>query len=121
MVLQKWLGKVLGPAVGIKLGNVVKFDIGLGLAYGFGMFSSEYLDEGGDGYSRTTDMYIIGGVGFGAEVQAKFVPNSPVSPVIGYRFAVIPTKSYTKNFEKYDVDSVNYFNNEIYVGISFNW
>ena len=112
---------IIGPAVGINLGNVVKFDIGLGLAYGFGMFSSEYLDEGGDGYSRTKDMYIIGGVGFGAEVQAKFVPNSPVSPVIGYRFAVIPTKSYTKNFEKYDVDSVNYFNNEIYVGISFNW
>ena len=112
---------IIGPAVGIKLGNVVKFDIGLGLAYGFGMFSSEYLDEGGYGYSRTTDMYIIGGVGFGAEVQAKFVPNSPVSPVIGYRFAVIPTKSYTKNSEKYDVDSVNYFNNEIYVGISFNW
>lgn len=112
---------IIGPAVGIKLGNVVKFDIGLGLAYGFSVFSYQMTTS--DDYSKSTATmsYLLGGVGFGAEVQAKFVPNSPVSPVIGYRFAVIPTKSYTKNFEKYDVDSVNYFNNEIYVGISFNW
>lgn len=112
---------IIGPAVGIKLGNVVKFDIGLGLAYGFSVFSYQMTTYDGYSKSTVTTSCLLGGVGFGAEVQAKFVPNSPVSPVIGYRFAVIPTKSYTKNFEKYDVDSVNYFNNEIYVGISFNW
>ena len=105
---------IIGPAVGIKLGNVVKFDIGLGLAYGFSVFS----------YQRTTS-YLLGGVGFGAEVQAKFVPNSPVSPVIGYRFAYIPGQEFTQVFggetTVYSCDVADYVSNEIYVGITFNW
>lgn len=114
---------IIGPAVGIKLGNVVKFDIGLGLAYGFSVFSYEMTTT--DGYSTSTSSYLLGGVGFGAEVQAKFVPNSPVSPVIGYRFAYIPGNECTtvSNGEttvtSYDV--ADYVNNEIYVGITFNW
>ena len=105
---------IIGPAVGIKLGNVVKFDIGLGLAYGFSVFS----------YQRTTS-YLLGGVGFGAEVQAKFVPNSPVSPVIGYRFAYIPGQEFTQVYggetTVYSCDVADYVSNEIYVGITFNW
>ena len=105
---------IIGPAVGIKLGNVVKFDIGLGLAYGFSVFS----------YQRTTS-YLLGGVGFGAEVQAKFVPNSPVSPVIGYRFAYIPGQEFTQvsggETTVYSCDVADYVSNEIYVGITFNW
>ena len=115
---------IIGPAVGIKLGNVVKFDIGLGLAYGFSVFSYETLS---DDYSvRTaTTAYLLGGVGFGAEVQAKFVPNSPVSPVIGYRFAYIPGKECTivsgGETTVYSCAVADYVSNEIYVGITFNW
>lgn len=116
---------IIGPAVGIKLGNVVKFDIGLGLAYGFSVFSYQMTTS--DGYSKSTATmsYLLGGVGFGAEVQAKFVPNSPVSPVIGYRFAYIPVNECTTFYNgettvtSYDV--ADYVNNEIYVGITFNW
>ena len=115
---------IIGPAVGIKLGNVVKFDIGLGLAYGFSVFS--YETTTGDYSVRTaTTAYLLGGVGFGAEVQAKFVPNSPVSPVIGYRFAYIPGKECTivsgGETTVYSCAVADYVSNEIYVGITFNW
>lgn len=116
---------IIGPAVGIKLGNVVKFDIGLGLAYGFSVFSYEVTTTDGYSVSTATTASLLGGVGFGAEVQAKFVPNSPVSPVIGYRFAYIPGNECTTVFHgettvaSYDV--ADYVNNEIYVGITFNW
>ena len=116
---------IIGPAVGIKLGNVVKFDIGLGLAYGFSVFSYEVTTTDGYSVSTATTANLLGGVGFGAEVQAKFVPNSPVSPVIGYRFAYIPGNEATTVFHgettvaSYDV--ADYVNNEIYVGITFNW
>ena len=116
---------IIGPAVGIKLGNVVKFDIGLGLAYGFSVFSYQMTTY--DGYSKSTATmsYLLGGVGFGAEVQAKFVPNSPVSPVIGYRFAYIPGKECTTvsrgETTVHSCDVADYVSNEIYVGITFNW
>ena len=116
---------IIGPAVGIKLGNVVKFDIGLGLAYGFSVVSYQMTTS--DGYSKSTATMssLLGGVGFGAEVQAKFVPNSPVSPVIGYRFAYIPGNECTTfcNGETTvtSFDVADYVNNEVYVGITFNW
>lgn len=116
---------IIGPAVGIKLGNVVKFDIGLGLAYGFSVFSYQMTTS--DDYSKSTATmsYLLGGVGFGAEVQAKFVPNSPVSPVIGYRFAYIPGKECTivsrGETTVHSCDVADYVSNEIYVGITFNW
>ena len=116
---------IIGPAVGIKLGNVVKFDIGLGLAYGFSVFSYQMTTYDGYSKSTVTTSCLLGGVGFGAEVQAKFVPNSPVSPVIGYRFAYIPGKEVTvvsggeTTVTSFDV--ADYVSNEIYVGITFNW
>ena len=116
---------IIGPAVGIKLGNVVKFDIGLGLAYGFSVVSYQMTTSDGYSKSTATPSCLLGGVGFGAEVQAKFVPNSPVSPVIGYRFAYIPGKEVTvvsggeTTVTSFDV--ADYVSNEIYVGITFNW
>ncbi|MGN0731224.1 MAG: hypothetical protein ACI4MA_04850 [Treponema sp.] len=116
---------IIGPAVGIKLGKVVKFDIGLGLAYGFSVFSYNVPTTEGNATTTSSNLYLLGGVGFGAEVQAKFVPNSPVSPVIGYRFAYIPgnkcTTFYNGESTVSSYDVADYVNNEIYVGITFNW
>lgn len=116
---------IIGPAVGIKLGNVVKFDIGLGLAYGFSVFSYNVTTTDGYGTTTSSNLNLLEGVGFGAEVQAKFVPNSPVSPVIGYRFAYIPGYECTTfcNGETTvtSFDVADYVNNEVYVGITFNW
>ena len=116
---------IIGPAVGIKLGNVVKFDIGLGLAYGFSVFSYQMTTSDDYSVHTATTAYLLGGVGFGAEVQAKFVPNSPVSPVIGYRFAYIPGKECTivsgGETTVYSCAVADYVSNEIYVGITFNW
>ncbi|MGN0740963.1 MAG: hypothetical protein ACI4LX_12410 [Treponema sp.] len=115
------LNGLIGPAVGFKLGKVVKFDIGAGLAYGFSMMAAEY-DTNDDG-TKESSVLFFGGLGFGTEVQVKFFPESHVSPIIGYRFILIPSKSYVdlQNQVEVKCDSVNYINNRFYLGISFNW
>ena len=80
---------LIGPAVGFTLNDVIKFDLAVGLAYGFDLYSYEY--ENYDRYSRSTgvDTFMIFGAGFGCDVQAKFFPKSVVSPVLGYRLSSI--------------------------------
>ena len=115
---------LIGPAVGFTLNDVIKFDLAVGLAYGFDLYSYEYVVE--NGYSRSTgvDTFMIFGAGFGFDVQAKFFPKSVVSPVLGYRLSSIFSSevisSNSDNPSGY-WDSVNYIANEIYLGVSFNW
>ena len=115
---------LIGPAVGFTLNDVIKFDLAVGFAYGFDLYSYEY--EIDTGYYRTTggDTYMIFGAGFGCDVQAKFFPKSVVSPVLGYRLSSIFSSevisSNSDNPSGY-WDSVNYIANEIYLGVSFNW
>ena len=115
---------LIGPAVGFTLNDVIKFDLAVGLAYGFDLYSYEYVVE--NGYSRSTgvDTYMIFGAGFGCDVQAKFFPKSVVSPVLGYRLSSIFSSeviSSDLDFLSAYWDSVNYIANEIYLGVSFNW
>ena len=115
---------LIGPAVGFTLNDVIKFDLAVGLAYGFDLYSYEYVVE--NGYSRSTgvDTFMIFGAGFGFDVQAKFFPKSVVSPVLGYRLSSIFSSeviSLDGNSSSSHWDSVNYIANEIYLGVSFNW
>ena len=118
---------LIGPAVGFTLNDVIKFDLAVGLAYGFDLYSYEYVEE--NGYSRSTgvDTFMIFGAGFGCDVQAKFFPKSVVSPVLGYRLSsifsseVISTNEWIIQFLSGFWDSVNFIANEIYLGVSFNW
>ena len=115
---------LIGPAVGFTLNDVIKFDLAVGLAYGFDLYSYAYEYE--TEYSRGTrgDACMIFGAGFGCDVQAKFFPKSVVSPVLGYRLSSIFSSevisSNSDNPSGY-WDSVNYIANEIYLGVSFNW
>ena len=113
---------LIGPAVGFTLNDVIKFDLAVGLAYGFDLYSYEYETE----YSRGArgDACMIFGAGFGCDVQAKFFPKSVVSPVLGYRLSSIFSSeviSSDLDFLSAYWDSVNYIANEIYLGVSFNW
>ena len=113
---------LIGPAVGFTLNDVIKFDLAVGLAYGFDLYSYEYETE----YSRGPrgDACMIFGAGFGCDVQAKFFPKSVVSPVLGYRLSSIFSSeviSSDLDFLSAYWDSVNYIANEIYLGVSFNW
>lgn len=119
---------LIGPAVGFTLNDVIKFDLAVGLAYGFDLYSYEYVVE--NGYSRSTgvDTFMIFGAGFGFDVQAKFFPKSVVSPVLGYRLSSIFSSEVISSNRTIDLlsvygfwNSVNFIANEIYLGISFNW
>lgn len=106
---------LVGPAVGINVGDIVRVNVALGLS--FGVIS--FVDKDDD-YSTT-----MGGVGFGAEAQAKLFPKKRFSPVAGYRFAFIGSDKYTSkdgsDEEDIDADPAMHFNNEIYVGAAFNF
>lgn len=119
---------LIGPAVGVTLNDVIKFDLAVGLAYGFDLYSYEYVEE--NGYSRSTgvDTFMIFGAGFGFDVQAKFFPKSVVSPVLGYRLSSIFSSEVISSNRTIDLlsvygfwNSVNFIANEIYLGVSFNW
>lgn len=115
---------LIGPAVGFTLNDVIKFDLAVGLAYGFDLYSYAYVYE--TEYSRGArgDACMIFGAGFGCDVQAKFFPKSVVSPVLGYRLSSIFSSeviSSDLDFLSAYWDSVNYIANEIYLGVSFNW
>lgn len=111
---------LLGPAIGINVGNIVRANLGLGLAFGCTGFTFSLGDE------NKMDM-TTGGVGFGADLQAKILPKNKINPVIGYRFSVIPSKKITsvsketKDKQTQDFDSVTYICNQIYIGAAYNF
>ena len=115
---------LIGPAVGFTLNDVIKFDLAVGLAYGFDLYSYAYEYE--TEYSRDAggDACMIFGAGFGCDVQAKFFPKSVVSPVLGYRLSsIFSSEVISSDLDSFSAywDSVNYIANEIYLGVSFNW
>ena len=115
---------LIGPAVGFTLNDVIKFDLAVGLAYGFDLYSYAYEYE--TEYSRGArgDACMIFGAGFGCDVQAKFFPKSVVSPVLGYRLSsIFSSEVISSDLDSLSAywDSVNYIANEIYLGVSFNW
>lgn len=119
---------LIGPAVGFTLNDVIKFDLAVGLAYGFDSYSYaityKYEDRYGSYENTTGDAFMIFGAGFGCDVQAKFFPKSVVSPVLGYRLSSIFSSEVISSDLDYLSaywDSVNYIANEIYLGVSFNW
>ena len=117
---------LIGPAVGFTLNDVIKFDLAVGLAYGFDLYSYEYEIVTANYRSTTADAFMIFGAGFGCDVQAKFFPKSVVSPVLGYRLSSIFSSEVISLNEMIELlsgywNSVNYIANEIYLGVSFNW
>ena len=117
---------LIGPAVGFTLNDVIKFDLAVGLAYGFDLYSYEYEIVTANSRSTTADAFMIFGAGFGCDVQAKFFPKSVVSPVLGYRLSSIFSSEVISLNEMIELlsgywNSVNYIANEIYLGVSFNW
>lgn len=115
---------LIGPAVGFTLNDVIKFDLAVGFAYGFDLYSYAYEIDTGYYRRPISDAYMIFGAGFGCDVQAKFFPKSVVSPVLGYRLSsIFSSEVISSDLDSLSAywDSVNYIANEIYLGVSFNW
>ena len=109
---------LIGPAVSFTFGNIASVNVAAGLAFGVPGF----------GYKAGNQnlAYSSAGIGFGAEVNGKFFPKSKVSPLAGFRFSTLGSKTYSYkigdgDIQTQDVDSVSIINTEFFVGVAFNF
>lgn len=103
---------LFGPAIAINILNIVKANLGIGPAFGATL---NYVD----------DISLLSySAGFALNLQAILFPISPVSPIIGYKFATQKGELIygmeRKTGDLYETAVASY-KNEVYLGISFNW
>lgn len=110
---------LIGPAVGFTFGNISALNISAGLAFGATGFGYKI-----PGASTKYASFSAGGVGFGAEINAKFFPKSKVSPLVGFKFSVLGTNEYEANIGgktgKVE-EKLTIYNTEYFAGIAFNF
>ncbi|MDY3887395.1 MAG: hypothetical protein SOZ24_09075 [Treponema sp.] len=109
---------LIGPAASFTFGNIASVNVAAGLAFGVPGF----------GYKAGNQnlAYSSAGIGFGAEVNGKFFPKSKVSPLAGFRFSTLGSKTYSYKIgdgdvQTQDVDSVSIINTEFFAGVAFNF
>ena len=109
---------LIGPAVSFTFGNIASVNLAAGLAFGVPGF----------GYKVGNQNLALSsaGTGFGAEVNGKFFPKSKVSPLAGFRFSTLGSKTYSfkvgdGDIKTQDVDSISIINTEFFVGVAFNF
>lgn len=109
---------LIGPAASFTFGNIASVNVAAGLAFGVPGF----------GYKAGNQNQAISsaGIGFGAEVNGKFFPKSKVSPLAGFRFSTLGSKTVSFKFgdgdiQTQDVDSISIINTEFFVGVAFNF
>lgn len=117
---------LIGPAVGFTFGNISALNISAGLAFGATAFEYK-MPDGLKQYLGASTNYVsysAGGVGFGAEINAKFFPKSKVSPLVGFKFSVLGTNEYEANIGgktgKVE-EKLTIYNTEYFAGIAFNF
>ena len=128
----------IGPAVGLYLGNVVRFGVNFGFDAGFSIdepLAYEYEVSTGyygssKGTARATVFASYSGIDFG--IQAKFLPESVVNPVVGWRIVKGSASSFDYSVSmpdsddnKYDTGTMyrkyDFTQNILYVALSFSW
>ena len=76
---------LIGPAASFTFGNIASVNVAAGLAFGVPGFGYKVVNQ---------DLaYSSAGIGFGAEVNGKFFPKSKVSPLAGFRFSTLGSKT----------------------------
>ena len=109
---------LIGPAASFTFGNIASVNVAAGLAFGVPGFGYKVVNQ---------DLaYSSAGIGFGAEVNGKFFPKSKVSPLAGFRFSTLGSKTYSYkigdgDIQTQDVDSISIINTEFFVGVAFNF
>ena len=117
---------LIGPAVGFTFGNISALNISAGLAFGATAFEYK-MPDGLKQYLGASTNYVsysAGGVGFGAEINAKFFPKSKVSPLVGFKFSVLGTNEYDANWggtTQKQEEKATIYNTEYFAGIAFNF
>lgn len=104
----------VGPAVGINVKDIVKFQFSPGLAIGFWGLSGD-----GDDYAIFNSL-----VWFSLDCTAKFLPTKFVSPIVGLRYKAAP--AYSKVYDYYGYRDNGKFDTtlnavDITAGVSLNF
>ena len=121
----------IGPAVAIYLGKVVRFGLNFGFNAGLS-FDQPFVYEYKSRYSSGTGSVSVFGTFSGIDLglQAKFLPDSVVNPVVGWRFVSGSANSYTYEVSSFGSGSssagtVNrkyeFIQNVLYAALSFSW
>lgn len=98
---------MIAPTIGFRAGKVAKFQISPGLFLGTMRVNDDSVNAS---TNQGTDFFLVG---FALDLQARFLSDSPVSPVIGYRY------EYSTP-ENDDYDKTPLHTNKVYLAISFN-
>lgn len=121
----------IGPAVGLYLGNVVRFGINFGYNTGLSIdepFVYTYQTNYSSSTGRISVLGTYTGINFG--LQAKFLPESVVNPVIGWRLVKGSATTYdysVSSFGNSDYRSgtaaykYDFTQNVLYAALSFSW
>lgn len=125
----------LGPAVALYLGNVVRF--GFNVCYDSGWNYETPVNFKYDGYYMELtghEDYQVSYSGIALGLQAKFVPESKVNPVIGWRLVKGTASSMevisnvpdpVTGDTSYNTDTIHrkydFTQNVFYAAISFSW
>ena len=122
----------IGPAVALYLGNIVRFAFNIGYTSGWKFdtpsaytVDSKYIS--GNGYTTVQASYN----GFALGLQAKFLPNCKVNPVVGWRMVkgfadsvdyVTSTPGSSGRYDDGTLDQkFDLTQNVIYAALSFSW
>ena len=116
---------LVGPAASAKLGSIVKLQAGAGLAVAK---VKAIGDEKHDGQFRDIYLeYSFTGIGFGLDLQAKFLPQSKISPLVGFRYTHVTSGKFDVKTDDGDYSwhiddetiNANFIN--VYLGASYNF
>lgn len=116
----------IGPAVGIYLGEVVRF--GANICYTLGFNIDRPME-----YRKDDKMYEYNVwseyKGFSAGLQAKFLPEKKCNPIVGWKlvkgysdttFGQVESTGYTTGKKEYD-QKYDFTQNIFYAGLGISW
>ena len=110
-----------GPAVGFYLGKVVRLAASFGFSTGLNIETLSYSKD-----ASSYDMVMGFLQGFDVEIQAKFVPDFFINPVIGWRLTRGYADSYYSATNKSTTGTkvsqgYGFTQNVFYIALSFSW
>jgi len=118
-----------GPAIGIYLGDVVRFGANVGYTSGFN-YDMPFNYEDKDNHKYYTSSIYADYIGFTTGIQAKFLPNKKCNPIIGWKLVKGYSNTITNKWmssesrlesERELSYKYDFTQNIIYAGVGISW
>lgn len=115
----------VGPALGVYLGNIVRFGATIGFNFGYNFELTGTVIQMGSSSTISPSFYTTY-LGFDVGLQAKFFPNSVVNPILGWNFVQGFSKQLNSDAAAYSSYAgvpapYRFMRNTVYAGLSFSW